>query len=102
MAEENHALSGVLLDESIELTLIDLCCACKVDAECVIEMVEEGVIETQGASSSDWRFKAAALKRAQTALRLQRDLGINLAGAALALDLLEELEALRSKGKSGA
>jgi len=31
------------------------------------------------------------------ALRLQRDLGLNLAGAALALELLDEVEALRAQ-----
>ena len=36
-----------------------------------------------------------AVVRVQTAVRLQWDLHINLHGVALALDLLEELEALR-------
>ncbi|MFZ2170689.1 MAG: chaperone modulator CbpM [Methylococcaceae bacterium] len=31
--------------------------------------------------------------------RLQRDLGVNLAGIALALDLMEELESLRAQMK---
>jgi len=31
------------------------------------------------------------------ALRLQQDLGVNLAGAALALQLLEEAETLRAR-----
>ncbi|MEE9157003.1 MAG: chaperone modulator CbpM, partial [Gammaproteobacteria bacterium] len=33
-------------------------------------------------------------------LRLQQDLGINLAGAALALDLLDELRKLRTRLKT--
>ncbi|MBP1152859.1 hypothetical protein JOD69_004728 [Methylocaldum sp. RMAD-M] len=45
----------------------------------------------------NWQFNTAALRRLQTALHLQRDLGVNLPGAALALDLLEELEALRRR-----
>jgi len=37
--------------------------------------------------------------RARIALRLERDLGINVPGVALALELLEELEQLRRERK---
>jgi len=37
--------------------------------------------------------------RVRSALRLQHDLGVNLAGIALALDLMEELENLRAQLK---
>jgi len=42
-----------------------------------------------------WRFTYTEIRRVQTAVRLQRDLRINLPGCALALDLLDELEELR-------
>jgi chaperone modulatory protein CbpM len=49
-----------------------------------------------------WRFSGTHLRRATVALRLQRDLGVNLAGAALALELLDELDTLRARlGKIG-
>jgi chaperone modulatory protein CbpM len=41
------------------------------------------------------------LRRARTALRLQRDLEINLPGVALALELMEELERLRRELRMG-
>jgi chaperone modulatory protein CbpM len=59
-------------------------------------MVNEGVLTPEGYSPETWRFNAAAVKRIQVTLRLQSDLRVNLPGAALALDLLEELEELRS------
>jgi chaperone modulatory protein CbpM len=37
------------------------------------------------------------MRRATVSLRLQRDLGVNLAGVALALQLLDEVEALRAR-----
>lgn len=37
--------------------------------------------------------------RVRSALRLQHDLGVNLAGIALALNLMEELEDLRAELK---
>ncbi|MBC8379409.1 MAG: MerR family transcriptional regulator, partial [Planctomycetes bacterium] len=44
-----------------------------------------------------WRFSGSSLVRVRSAQRLQRDLGVNLAGIALALDLIEELDNLRTQ-----
>ena len=60
-------------------------------------MVEYGLLEPIGKSPEKWKFKADALRRSKAALRLQHDSGVNLAGAALVLDLLDELEELRTK-----
>ncbi len=88
-------VSGVVLDEHFRLTLVEVCQLCDVSAETVIELVNEGVVEIQGSEPQDWRFDAVAFQRLKAALRLERDLGVNPAGAALALDLLEELQMLR-------
>ena len=88
-------LSGTVLDERTVFTLHELCRACGVHAELVIEMVEEGVLEPRGALPAQWRFPGSAVTRAQKALKLSRDLRVNWPGAALALDLLEEVEQLR-------
>ncbi len=50
-----------------------------------------------GREPAHWRFGGASLHRAHAALRLQRDLEINLAGVALALELLDEIESLRMR-----
>lgn len=88
-------ISGTLLDERTVFGLRELCVACGVHAEIVIEMVEEGVLVPRGADPADWRFPGSAVTRAQKALKLARDLRVNWPGAALALDLLEEIERLR-------
>jgi len=90
-------LSGILLDEQTELSLNELCRACSSSAEWVIALVEEGALEPVGHEQSRWRFTGASLRRAHTAMHLQRDLGLNLAGIALALDLLEEMETMRAR-----
>ena len=100
-------LDGVLLDEQAELTLIDLCCSCSCSAEWIIELVEEGALEpvilkTDTHKPSDdqqnqWRFTGYSLQRAQTARRLHRDLNINLAGVALALELLDQVSSLQQQ-----
>ena len=95
MKKEIVEISGVVLDETTRFTLVELCQLGKTSAEYVIEMVEEGVLDPEGPSIPNWRFDAIALKRLQTALRLQQDLRVNLPGTALVLDLLEEMEELR-------
>lgn len=90
-------LAICILEEQTELTLADLCHACAVHAERIIELVDVGVLEPVGREPSRWRFSGASLHRARMALRLQRDIGIDLVGAALALELLDEIESLRKR-----
>jgi chaperone modulatory protein CbpM len=97
MKKELLIISGTLLDESMRFTLVELCQYAKASPERVIEMVDEGVLEPQGTSVHTWRFDTKALKRLQIAIRLQHDLGVNLPGSALILDLLEEMENLRQQ-----
>ncbi len=90
-------LSGELLDEELELSLAELCSACRLSAERVRELVGEGLIEPLGSDPTRWRFQGVSIRRVHCALRLERDLGVNPAGTALVLDLLEELEQLRAR-----
>lgn len=101
MTKDNpgSSLSGVVLEEEIELSLTDLCQACELTSERVFELVEEGVIEPLGGDPAQWRFRGVSVRRVRRAQRLERDLGVNVAGAALAIDLLEELERLRAQLK---
>jgi chaperone modulatory protein CbpM len=89
------ALSGAIFEESAVLTLKDLSRMCAVDERHIVEYVEEGVIHADAVGSNEWHFSGAALRRTLMALRLERDLEINLAGVALALELLDELQRLR-------
>jgi chaperone modulatory protein CbpM len=93
-------LSGIILEEQTGLTLTDVCSACAVHAEYIIELVDEGVLVPVGREPVYWRFSGAHMRRAMVVLRLQRDLGINLAGVALALQLLDEIEALRANQRN--
>lgn len=85
------------LHEAYRVSLPDLCRRCRLHAEYVIELVEEGVLDAEGPDPAQWRFDALALRRVQRARRLRRDLGLNTAGVALVLDLLDEVEALRRR-----
>jgi chaperone modulatory protein CbpM len=98
MSEQRRiAIRGTIVEADSALSLRELCRACAVSAEDVIRLVDEGVIEPRGREPTAWRFEAVCVRRVSRAQRLRRDLGINLAGAALAVDLLEELERLRTR-----
>ena len=88
-------LSGHILEDENRLTLRQLCDACAVRAEYIIELVDEGFIEPSGVERSHWCFNGISIRRVQKAKRLQHDLGVNLAGVALALDLIDEIERLQ-------
>ena len=90
-------LTGPILDEELSLTMVELSRACSVRTEWIVELVEEGVLEPSGRDTSHWIFTGLSLQRALVIRRLQRDLGANIAGAALALELMEEIEGLRTR-----
>lgn len=95
--QQRSVLSGFLMDEEATLSLDELARACSVHVEWVVRLVDEGVLEPRGERPERWEFSGPALARVRTALRLQRDLQLDLAGVAVVLDLLEELEALRAR-----
>lgn len=93
MAE--RTVGGIILDETVYVDLGELCRCCDVTAEFVIELVDEGVLQPEGAEPAEWRFHGIHITRVQRAVRLTQDLRVNLPGVALALELLEEIEPLR-------
>jgi chaperone modulatory protein CbpM len=91
----NQPLSGAIFEESDLLTVAELSRICAVDERHIVELVDEGVISIVEIGTTEWRFSGTALRRTRLALRLERDLELNLPGVALALDLMEEVERLR-------
>lgn len=93
----NQPLSGAILEEELELSLSELTQACQVRADFVVELVDEGILEPVDPSQPRWTFTGQSLLRLRTAVNLHRDLELNLAGVALALDLMAEIEALQTR-----
>ena len=100
-ASQSDVLRGIILDEQSVLTLTELSHVCAVQTGYIIELMDEGLVTPDIAAEENepqhWRFSGAQIRRARTAMRLQSDLGVNLAGAALALQLLDEIENLRAQ-----
>jgi chaperone modulatory protein CbpM len=79
------------------MTIVELAQATQTPEDLIMAWVSEGVLSPAGGSPQDWRFSGDSLKRAKTAARLMHDLELNLPGVALAINLLEELDLLRSQ-----
>ena len=95
--ETLEQITGQLVEDELEMSLADLCRTCGLSAEWVLELVEYGVIEPVGSDPAHWRFHGVCVRRIRRAHRLETDLGLNVAGIALALDLLEEVDRLRAR-----
>jgi len=89
-------LVGIALEEAA-LTLEELAAVCAVEPDWVQHRVSEGLIVVSGESSGEWRFSSAALRRVQRMHALERDFEADPELAALFADLLEELDAARSR-----
>lgn len=90
-----NIVSADLLELQVPLSLDELCRDYALETAWVVELVEVGIVEPEGTRQDQWRFSGECRRRISIVRRLQRDLGVNLPGAALALDLLEEVQALR-------
>ena len=97
MQQKSKALEGLIITETTLFTLDEFSCACTVKVEHIEALVEEGIVEPVVLDDDQPRLSGASLTRARIALRLQRDMEINLAGVALALDLMDEISELRRR-----
>lgn len=90
-------ISGTIFDDTTEITIVALCEICSVERTMVDQMIDEGILEPTGRSGKRQQFPYSSVRRTRTVVHLQRDLGVNLAGAALVLDLLERIDDLRTQ-----
>ena len=67
---------------------------CDTNENWVVTLVDHGVVTPVARTAPEWEFTPNHIARARKAARLMRDLGLNVAGVALVLDLIEERDAL--------
>jgi chaperone modulatory protein CbpM len=88
---------AAIVETELDFSLGDLCRACGTNAELIEALVREGILEPQGDRAAPLRFDGSELPRARRATRLMLELELNAAGAALVLDLVDQIETLRSR-----
>jgi chaperone modulatory protein CbpM len=88
--------TGVWLtgDDALELEAFAM--ACRVDADFVRQLVDEGLVQP-AVEQPAWRFGGEELVRVRRICRLQRDFEANLQSVAVMLDLIDEIERLRAQ-----
>ena len=89
MSNPINVLDARLLGDSDWIAITDVCQLCRIDMTAIVELVELGVVVSRGPTPAEWSVPAAAVPRLRVAGRLMRDLGVNVTGAALAVELLE-------------
>lgn len=79
------------------LTLEDLAAAAGVHPDLVQVFVSSGLLEPELDASDAALFAPSAVMRLRRIVRLRRDLGVNLAGIAVILQMRERIEALQEE-----
>ena len=90
MSNPINVLDARLLGDSDWIAITDVCQLCRIDMTAIVELVELGVVVSRGPTPAEWSVPAAAVPRLRVAGRLMRDLGVNVTGAALAVELRSE------------
>ncbi|WP_417567461.1 chaperone modulator CbpM [Marinobacter sp.] len=98
MSKQDHILTVEVFDQDgSTFTLREICERGECHAEFVINLVDYGIIAPLEdlPEAGQWQFSVEALGRLRKAIRLKRDLKINLPGLAMSLELLDELDDMR-------
>ena len=86
---------GVCLTDDHALELAAFAAACGAKVEFVRLLVDEGLLQPAAVRPA-WRFGGEELARVRRIRRLQRDFEANLQSVAVMLELIYEIERLRS------
>jgi DNA-binding transcriptional MerR regulator len=92
---EPHAHITLRHIEPEQLTLESLAACAGVHPALITHFVEYGLLEPITRTDTQWLFDTACIARLRTIERLRRDLGANLPGIAVILNLLDRLTSLQ-------
>ena len=95
--DDQTIITGVLIDEESTISFIEVCQKYNIEEELLKEMIEHGLVKPHAENVQRLSFDYKTIRRIQSARRLQEDLAINLPGVVLALELLDELEQIRTE-----
>ena len=86
-------------NERDQITLEMLADTAEIHPALIEQLVSYGLLEPVEWAGQALYFNTTAVPRLQTILRLRRDIGVNLAGISMILDLLERFRALERENQ---
>ena len=97
VTQVSQVLEAHVLGEGDWIAATEICELCRLDLEAVLELAALGVVSSRERGPGEWQVPVTALPRLRVAGRLIQDLGLNVSGAALAVELLEARRALETR-----
>lgn len=95
---DDFELRAELLGDDDWLRVDELCVRLSVEQHWITELVEAGALDPRGGSEpSAWLFPRRELPRVLAITRIVSDLGVNPAGAAIIVELVEERRRLLAR-----
>ena len=91
-----HVLEAHVLTDEDWIGATEICQMCRIELAAVLELGDLGLVRARE-THEGWQVTATALPRLRTIGRLMHDLGVNVSGAALAVELLETQRALERR-----
>ncbi|KTC80082.1 chaperone modulator CbpM [Legionella sp. PATHC035] len=95
--KQDNTIIGVLIEETTTISFNEVCQKYHIPKELLIEMVEYGIFSSKTTKTEHLKLNQKDLRKIESAFRLHQDLGINLPGVALALELLEKIDLLNEE-----
>jgi hypothetical protein len=93
-AEIQIHIAAIVEEETDDLTAEDLALRCGLPPAALADYTRVGVVQL---NASTGRFPILALGRLRKAIRLRRDLGVDLVAVGIVLDLVGRLEAMEAE-----
>ncbi|MES2219225.1 MAG: chaperone modulator CbpM [Pseudomonadota bacterium] len=87
--DKEVVVTGIVLDGNTTITFTEIRQRYNIREELLLEMIEHGLVEPLKPKQDE--IHLTELPRIESALHLYNDLGVNIAGAVLALDLMQQL-----------
>ena len=97
MVRVSHVLEARVLGDADWIAATEICQLCRIDLDAMMELAALGVVEPRETVPGEWQVQAKALPRLRVVGRLMQDLGVNVSGAALAVELIEARRELEGR-----